>query len=326
MARADQIKALVESHFSGDEQRFQATAIQVAASAARQGHTRFARELRALIDAAEENASQRSFKPVPVVQPRGELSGLMAVTYPKTRFRDMVLDKELGGRLERVLVEQRQNDKLRSHGLEPRRKLLFKGAPGNGKTMTAHALAGELKLPLFSIQLDGLITKYLGETAAKLRLIFDAIAGTRAVYLFDEFDAIGARRDTGGDVGEIRRVLNTFLQFLEQDDSDSLVIGATNYADLLDDALFRRFDDVIEFSMPDDTLVRRIIEERLAGFTLRQTGWSGVTKSARGLSFAEIVHASEDAAKEALLSGTVSVSTTQLTRALSVRRETRPQS
>ena len=102
------------------------------------------------------------------------------------------------------------------------------GPPGTGKTMSASALAGEFNLPLFEIRLDGLITKYMGETAAKLRLVFDAIAEMRGIYLFDEFDSIGAQRSMMNDVGEIRRVLNSFLQFIEQDKSDSLILAATN--------------------------------------------------------------------------------------------------
>jgi len=114
--------------------------------------------------------------------------------------------------------------------------------------MTAAALAGEMNLPVFTIQLDGVIRKFMGETAAKLRLVFDATRTTRGVYLFDEFDAIGGRRTAANDVGEIRRVLNSFLLFLGQERSDSLVVAATNHPDLLDRALFRRFDDVVEYA------------------------------------------------------------------------------
>src|SRR5208337_5606310 len=130
------------------------------------------------------------------------------------------------------------------------------------KTMSASALAGEFGLPLFEIRLEGLITKFMGETAAKLRLVFDAIAETRGVYFFDEFDAIGAKRTERNDVGEIRRVLNSFLQFLEQDESDSLIIAATNHPELLDPALHRRFDDVIEYALPDPDVARRILKNR----------------------------------------------------------------
>ena len=133
-----------------------------------------------------------------------------------------------------MIDEYRNQDKLREHGLSARRKLLLVGPPGCGKTMTASALAGEFKLPLFSVQLHGLITKFMGETAAKLHVIFAAMTQTRGVYFFDEFDAIGADRGNRNDVGEIRRVLNSFLQFLEQDDSEEADFGGYELREMLD--------------------------------------------------------------------------------------------
>ena len=250
MATADHLKALIRSHADGDEERFYAIAMQVAAQAARQGHGRFAQELRDLVDKAKGRAKEaagQSTRPVPLVQPRGELAGLLSASYPKTRVADMSLDESVRGRIERVLLEQRQRERIVAHGFTPVRKLLLIGPPGTGKTMTAAALAGELGLPLFTIQLDGLITKFLGETAAKLRVVFDAIQETRGVYFFDEFDALGGERAARNEVGEIRRVLNSFLQFLENDASTSLIVAATNHPKLLDRALFRRFDSVVEY-------------------------------------------------------------------------------
>ena len=220
--------------------------------------------LRELVDEsrARRSGSARPREPVPLAQPRGDLASLISARYSETRLSSMVLSPALEQRLRRVLIEQRQQQRLRAHGLRPRRKLLLLGPPGAGKTMTAAALAGELHMPLFTIVLDGLMTKFMGETAAKLRLVFDAIAETRGVYFFDEFDAIGAKRTERNDVGEICRVLNSFLQFLEGDDSDSLIIAATNHPELLDPALYRRFDDVIEYSLPDSEIARRILENR----------------------------------------------------------------
>lgn len=151
MATAEQIKALVKCHAAGDEERFYAIALQVAAHAARQGRGRLAQELRDLVDEAKQKASavRRPAGPVPLVQPRGDLAGLLSVVYPKTRLGDMVLDRRVRKRLERVLLEYRQQDKLLAHGLQPRRKLLLLGPPGSGKTLTASALAGELQWPLF---------------------------------------------------------------------------------------------------------------------------------------------------------------------------------
>lgn len=327
MATADQVKALIRSHADGDDTRFYAIAMQVAAQAARSGHGKFAQELRDLVDQVKARAKAteppRGPKPVPLAQPRGELAGLLTAGYPKTRVADMALPEVLGARLERVLTEQRERDRLREHGFSPMRKLLLVGPPGTGKTMTAAALAGELGLPLFSIQLDGLITKYMGETAAKLRLVFDAIQSTRGVYLFDEFDALGGERGSKNDVGEIRRVLNSFLQFLEQDDSDSLVLGATNHVGLLDRALFRRFDAVLEYSVPTEEIATRMMRGRLAPLDTSHIEWHLAAKAAEGLSHAEIAMACEQAAKDAILDHTTAVRNAELVAALAERRHTR---
>lgn len=324
MANADHIKALIKSHAEGDDVRFYAVALQVAAQAARSGHSKFAQELREIVEEVRRRGGKAlatQTKPVvPLVQPRGELAGLLVVHYPKARLSDMALTDEIHQRVDRVLREQRDRERLREHGFAPMRKLLLIGHPGTGKTMTASALAGELGLPLFTVQLHGLITKYMGETAAKLRLVFDAIAETRAVYLFDEFDALGGERASVNDVGEIRRVLNSFLQFLEQDESDSLVLGATNHPSLLDRALFRRFDAVIEYDLPTPAITERLMRGRLALLDTEQVSWSAAVATANGLSHAELVRACEQAAKNALLEHRTQISTRDLTDAIADRR------
>ncbi len=322
MTTARHIVTLLKSHIAGDEDRFLATAMQLAAHEARQGHGKLAQELKELIDAAKvkEPAMAREARPVPLVQPKGELAGLLNARYPDLRLTDMILPDTLRDRLERVLSEQRHQQNLRDHGLHPRRKLLLVGPPGSGKTMTAAALAGELHLPLFTIVLDGLITKFMGETAAKLRLVFDAMLTMRGVYFFDEFDAIGARRGERQDVGEIRRVLNSFLQFLEQDESYGLIVAATNHPELLDKALFRRFDDVIEYSVPDSSLAEALLRARLDRFDTRGLAWSQAAQQAIGLSQAEIGRAADDAAKFILLKRGKRITSEALLDALTERR------
>jgi SpoVK/Ycf46/Vps4 family AAA+-type ATPase len=326
MATADHLKALIRSHSEGDDERFFAIALQVAAQAARQGHGKFAQELRDLVDQAKGrpkavSTGQRT-RPVPIVQPRGELAGLLTASFPKTRLSDMALDEPIRSRIDRVLLEQRQREKILAHGLRPLRRLLLVGPPGTGKTMTAAALAGELSVPLFTIQLDGLITKYLGETAAKLRLIFETIRQTRAVYLFDEFDALGGERAAKNEVGEIRRVLNSFLQFLEQDDSDSVIVAATNHPQILDKALFRRFDSVIEYRLPSQGLIEEVMRARLALLDTSGVRWPGVVEAAKGLSHSDVTRACEHAAKNAILQHHTRIDTSELIEALSERRST----
>ena len=321
MATAQQLRALLKSYGERDEEHFYAVAMQLAAHEARLGHGNLARELRGLIDDArgKRAAAKRPSSPIPLAAPRGDLVGLLSVSYPDVRLEDMVLPDAVQRKLRRGLREQRQQAKLLTHALPPRSKLLLVGPPGSGKTLSTRALAGELKLPLFTILLDGLITKFMGETAAKLRLVFDAIRETRGVYLFDEFDAIGGQRTLMNDVGEIRRVLNSFLHFLEEAEPTSLIVAATNHPDLLDPALFRRFDDVVEYSLPTAELARKAFRARLQGLETGEVDWEAVVAAAESLSYADIVKSCEDAAKDAILADKSAVTTKSLLQALEDR-------
>ena len=299
MASGEQLKALLKSHVDGDDDRFFSVAMQVAAHEARRGHGRLAEELRAMIDAAKGGLRTRG--PVPIGQPRGELAGLLEASYPKVRLGEMVLEADLADQIQRVIWEQRHAGRIVERGLAPRRKLLLTGPPGTGKTLTASVLAGELGLPLFQVRLDALITKYMGETAAKLRQIFEATRRTRGVYFFDEFDAIGSQRGLANDVGEIRRVLNSFLQMIEQDRSHSLVIAATNHPDILDSALFRRFDDVLHYDLPATAQIAALLKARLHAVAVKRVRWQTLAASAAGLSYAEVTRAADEVLKDALI-------------------------
>lgn len=303
MATAQQLKALLQSYSEADGEMFVSVALQIAAHEAKAGKGRLAAEIKRLVDDIKIKHNEAKVGgAVPISRPVGELASLLSATYPRTKLSEMVLDPEQRQSLELVLHEYRQQSKLREHGLSARRKLLLVGPPGVGKTMTSWALAGELKLPHFTVQLHSLITKFMGETAAKLFAIFESMRHTRGVYLFDEFDAIGSMREGSNDVGEIRRVLNSFLQFLEQDESDSLIIAATNLEAMLDDALFRRFDDFIRYELPKATELETLIENRLAAFSLDDFSIREVAGMAEELSHAEVCRACDQAAKIAVLS------------------------
>lgn len=199
---------------------------------------------------------------------------------------NMVTDKALKEKIERVIKEFTKREELRKYGLANRRKLLLYGVPGTGKTMTAGVLAKELNLPLFIVRTEKVVTKFMGETGQKLSRIFDFIDEVPAVYLFDEFDAIGAQRGMENEVGEQRRILNTFLQLLERDSSDSFIIAATNAIDSIDKAMFRRFDDVIEYRLPDSGQRIHLLREYL--YAAKELDYSMAAPLFEGMSHAEI--------------------------------------
>lgn len=297
MATAEQIKSLIRSHLDESPEGFLTAALQMAAHEARQGHTALAYEIRDLIEKARKKQSVAKVFSIPQ-----DLQGLIFSEEPTLPLSSLVVDRDLKLRIDRIILEYRQQGKLKRHGLTYRRKILLSGPPGTGKTMTAKVLAHEFKQPLQIIQMDRLVTKFMGETSAKLRQVFDRIRVSAGVYLFDEFDAIGGERSRDNDVGEIRRVLNSFLQFIENDSSENHIIAATNTPKLLDRALFRRFDDVLYYALPDAEARIRLAANLLGALQRKNFPLEKVANAAAGLSHAEIDHACRDAIKLAILS------------------------
>ena len=295
MATAEQLKSLIKSHFSNEQERFYTIALQLAAHEAKKGHIALAHSIRELIDLERKKGGPK------ILRFPQDLKGLVLPEKPETSKNELVINSELKERINLVIQEYKQQSKLKSFGLTHRRKIMLIGPPGTGKTMTAKVLAYELHLPLYIIQVDKLVTKFMGETSAKLRQIFDLIEKEHGVYLFDEFDAIGGERSLDNDVGEMRRVLNSFLQFIELDSSDSLIVAATNNPKLLDKALFRRFDDVLYYDYPSEEEVKKLVLNTLGNFKPSKIEWKPVLNKTKLLSHAEIVLACTDAIKKSIL-------------------------
>jgi SpoVK/Ycf46/Vps4 family AAA+-type ATPase len=293
MATANQLKMLVKSHFEENNEKFNTIALQIAAHEARLGHTNLANDIRKIIESSKNNKPR-------LKNIDSNLQGLFLEIYPQERLSDLVVSPQIKERIERIIHEFTYKDKLFKHNLENRRKILFSGNPGTGKTMTASIIANELRLPIYVVLMDKIVTKYMGETSAKLRQIFDFIKDVPAVYLFDEFDAIGGQRGKDNEVGEMRRVLNSFLQFLERDHSDSLIIAATNNLELLDQALFRRFDDVIRYQLPTDNEKLQLLKNRLNG-NLSNKEIKDLLPELTSLSHAEINQACLDVIKTSVI-------------------------
>lgn len=294
MATAEHIKNLIRAYYLRDDNKFKTVVLQIAAYEAKLGHEAFARELKQFVEKAPPVRSN--------IVRLNNLDSMLRLSTPSDRIRDLIVSEEIAERLSRILTEFKNRNRLQQFGLSNRRKILIEGAPGTGKTFTASVIASELNLPLYTVQIDKVVTKFMGETSAKLRQIFDEISATVGVYLFDEFDAIGADRALDNEVGEARRILNSFLQFIEQDASESIIIAATNSQKLLDQALFRRFDDVLHYTLPTRAEIYRLYSARLGTFDRHIMVSEKLLNESSGLSHAEIIRVCDDAIKSSILS------------------------
>lgn len=316
MATASQLKALFNSIKDNDTERVKSIAMQIVASEKENGHKKLAEEIENIVKELNvkqvHTIKQTDTNVINIVEPTGDLQGLFEAEYSKIMLNDLVFNTNLRMRIQRLITEYNSRNKLREFNLLPRSKVLMVGAPGTGKTMTASAIAGELKIPIFKVQLDKLLTKYMGETSAKLRLIFDHIKKIKGVYFFDEFDAIGGSRNLTNDVGEIRRILNTFLQFVEQAPHDSIILAATNYQELLDKALFRRFDDILEYELPDDVLRLKLFKRMLYDLSENDVRWDDIIKKSNGLNFDDITKICNNIHKVMVLNNATTISNKEI--------------
>lgn len=293
MVKTDQIVSLIRSHMNNDDAQFRKIALQIAASEARTGHSVAAAKIH---EAAMVSANIDAFKLKAINADMTDLLQMVEKHYYK---KDLIVNDSIRQKVNRVLREYTEQDKLHKFNLENRRKLLLYGASGTGKTMTAEIIAQELNLPFIIVRTEKVVTKFMGETGLKLGKIFDTIAQFPAVYLFDEFDAIGSQRGMDNEVGEQRRILNTFLQLLERDNSESIIVAATNNVEVLDTALFRRFDDAIEYELPEKKEITTILKEALC--MSNEVNVYTLCDKFIGMSHAEIKLVCSDAMKESIL-------------------------
>ena len=320
VASAKQLIGLLKSHVEGNEDRFFDLALQLAAAEEQKGHSRLAEQLRQWVEAGQ--AHKTNFRsPTPIARHKGELGSIIGTTYPETILDDLILPDAVASELKQLVTEFHNRTMLEKSGLSPRQKLLLVGPPGTGKTMTASALAGQLKYPLYSVLLHGLISKFMGETAAKLSAIFESVKTQRGVYLMDEIDALAASRDSDSDVGEARRILNSFLQFLDDDTGPSIIVATTNLPKILDKAILRRFDAVLLYDLPAATAIKLAMSRRLIDFDVSKVQWNQVVEHAIGLSSFDVIHAAIDAARRAVLCSKKDISTVELVRSIDRRKD-----
>lgn len=295
--KADILKLLLQSHAEGDESSFRKAALQLAAAESSAGHVRVAEEIRAIIAKMPATTIRKQGPVVDIAAPRGELADILEGGHRDERLRDIVLRKEAEETLERVISENRSRARLERFGVSPRRRLLFHGAPGCGKTLAAAVLAGEMGLPLMTVRFDALFSRFLGATAVQLRAIFAEMPRRPGVYLFDEFDSVAKARGDSQDVGEMNRVVTAFLQLVDADMSGSILVAATNHVELLDRAVFRRFDVIVPFDKPSREQIAELMKLRLSTVGLCPEAATRFAAQAEGWSFADVGRACDDAVR-----------------------------
>jgi SpoVK/Ycf46/Vps4 family AAA+-type ATPase len=266
MASGDLLKRLFLSYRRGDSKEFFAAAQELIAEEEQRNHHVLARDLQKILDNGNgrpvSSIRRFDFDQLPQDKERG--TTLLEIRTPQRYLDELIVSPELREQIDIVLEEYRAIQVLQTNNLRARQKLLLAGPPGCGKTLCAEVIASELGLPLIYTRFDAVISSYLGETAANLRKVFDYAQRGIWVVFFDEFDAIGKSREDVEDHGELKRVVNTFLQLLDNFVSDSIFIAATNHERLLDRALWRRFDDILYFDRPTIEQIRQLIDMKLS--------------------------------------------------------------
>jgi SpoVK/Ycf46/Vps4 family AAA+-type ATPase len=331
MTTSESFRKLLLAHFEGDAEGFRVAAREYIQEERRKNHHVVARDLERLLASYNGLSVVRGnngLSPLPsgsrdVPKDKERDVALIEMFEPARRLTDLVLDEATRKTLERIADENRKADLLKTYGSRPANRILFCGFPGCGKSVSAEAIAGELYLPLALVRFDAVVSSYLGETAANLRKVFDFARSRPMVVLFDEFDAIGKDRASLEEHGEIKRVVNSFLQILDGFRSDTVAIAATNHQGLLDPALWRRFDEIVFFDMPCAAAIEELLRRNL-----RQIGVHPavdlhiLAEGLVGLSHADVERIARDAAKEMLLTEPGPVTPMALERS-SARQRTR---
>ena len=310
MARGELLRKLFLSHRRGNDEEFRAAATEVISEEEKKNNHHLAKDLLRIL---ENNGFAIPSKPLstgngsylPKDKERQTL--LVDIRHPEQGAQDIILSKSSLAAVERIMKEYRKSELHRVHGMQPSTKLLYCGPPGCGKTLCSEIVASELGLPVLYTRFDAIVSSYLGETAANLRKVFDYAASGRWVVLFDEFDAIGKARDDATEHGELKRVINSFLQLLDSFTAPSILIAATNHEQLLDPALWRRFDEILYFPKPSQREIQALLTMKLKNFPHHDLDIKAIVPKFKGLSHADVERVCFDAIKLAILENKDSV-------------------
>jgi SpoVK/Ycf46/Vps4 family AAA+-type ATPase len=303
---ASMMKRLFRAVSHGSREDLHKIASYIIEEEEKKGHTQLANELKSTLSSSQLSQPDAvfEFKQNSLgLLPKSKRQDTPLATYVMSEQlrHEIILPSIVEERFGRIEKEYAARERLATYGLRNRKKILLYGPPGCGKSLGAERLAWNTGLPLMKVRFDSMISSLLGETASNLRLIFESAAQSPCVLFFDECDAIAKSRTAGQEVGEIKRVVNSFLQFLDEYDAPGLLVAATNLTNELDQAVWRRFDDVLEIPKPGPDELKQMIIMTLSAMKYAQFEWSVILSEATDFSGAQIVRAAQDAAKKTVL-------------------------
>jgi SpoVK/Ycf46/Vps4 family AAA+-type ATPase len=320
MVAGKDLKELFRAYRERDELTFRRAAQRIIEDEESKHHLALARDLRQLlVGGSTAPVLDTVALPAPPTDREGGWP-LADVRHPSRYLPDLVLDDRITKQLSGIAEEFRRWELLDRHGIPRRQRLLFFGPPGCGKSSAAEGLAAELGLPLAVVRLDAVVSSYLGETASNLNRVFEYAQAGSWILLFDEFDALGKARDDPTEHGEIKRVINAFLQMLDRFSGPSLLIAATNHEQLLDQGLWRRFDEVIAFPKPTVHQIRQILRMRFRSAHHRRLDVPDAARRLRGLPHSAAEKVAWDARRNAVLAGRETVTSDDLEQAIAGAR------
>jgi len=304
MARADLLKKLFSSFNNDDKEMFIKIAHEIIADERKKNHSILADDLEMVLNGPKKNyGNSMSAINTTISQNLDTNAKLVEFMYPDKYFDDVILPNEKIKQLEEVIREFQNWDVLMSNGVAPINKILFYGPPGCGKTLCASIIAAEIGIPLMYVRYDALVSSYLGETASNIKKVFELAKNDSFVILFDEFDAIGRSRNDSTEHGEIKRVVNTFLQQIDSFRGRSIIIAATNFEQSLDYAIWRRFDDTIRFDLPSNDEKKRLFSLRLRQFNGPSHSFESFLNSTVDFSYADVENICKTIMRKCILAG-----------------------
>ena len=306
MSNGKLLRQLIRSGAEGDLDAFRGVAKQVIADERQKQHHLLANDLESILYGRSQSPSSPALRKLAATIPEDRERGipLLSVREPVRGLEDVVLSPENLSAVKGILHEHNREEVLRAHSLRPSDRLLLCGPPGCGKTLTAEVIASELGRPLAVVRTDSVVSSFLGETAANFRKVFDFVAASPMVALFDAFDALGKEREDASEHGELRRIINAVLPMLDAYDGRSLIIAATNHEGLLDTAIWRRFEEVLFLKPPTVAQLQRLLSMKLRGvrreFAIEDVAGRGWFK---GATHADVERVLRRALKEMVLQG-----------------------